>query len=298
MTEVAFTVNNLWILIATVLVFVMHLGFSMLEAGFVRKKNTVNILFKNAMIIAIGLLSYFFIGFNLMYPDEALFGGLFGFDGFGLRSPLGEEGLIEWAGGSYAYYTDFIFQAMFAATCATIVSGAVAERMKLMPFLAFTLVFISLFILLQDLIIQGLNAGELGIWFMLIPLSLVFTGITTALNYYSNRLQKYHIISQSRIMFACIVSIFSVIFGLAGYYFGLLLSSLLASVLTSIWLIYKYRSVFKKKIMKWNIRKKILIKRYRDFPIYNASTSLLDGISVALPVFVLSVLLLPFWAFE
>ena len=80
MTEVAFTVNNLWILIATVLVFVMHLGFSMLEAGFVRKKNTVNILFKNAMIIAIGLLSYFFIGFNLMYPDEALFGGLFGFD--------------------------------------------------------------------------------------------------------------------------------------------------------------------------------------------------------------------------
>ena len=69
MNEVIFTINNLWILIATVLVFVMHLGFSMLEAGFVRRKNTVNILFKNAMIIAIGLLTYFIVVFNLMYPD-------------------------------------------------------------------------------------------------------------------------------------------------------------------------------------------------------------------------------------
>jgi len=63
-----FTVNNLWILIATVLVFVMHLGFSTLEAGFVRQKNVVNILFKNCMIIAIGLLTYYVVGYNLMYP--------------------------------------------------------------------------------------------------------------------------------------------------------------------------------------------------------------------------------------
>ena len=68
MTESLFTTNNLWILIATVLVFIMHLGFATLEAGFVQKKNTVNILFKNCMIISIGLLTYYVMGFNLMYP--------------------------------------------------------------------------------------------------------------------------------------------------------------------------------------------------------------------------------------
>lgn len=144
MNEAIFTANNLWILIATVLVFVMHLGFSMLEAGFVRRKNTVNILFKNAMIIAIGILTYFIMGFNLMYPDEALLHGIIGFDGFGLNPPDGEAGLIGWADGAYTYYTDFIFQAMFAATCATIVSGAVAERIKLMPFLVFTVIFVAI----------------------------------------------------------------------------------------------------------------------------------------------------------
>lgn len=144
MESTAFAVNNLWILVATVLVFVMHLGFAMLEAGFVRRKNTVNILFKNSMIIAIGLLTYYAIGFNLMYPEEALFGGIIGFDGFGLALPEGEAGLIGWADGNYGYYSDFIFQAMFAATCATIVSGAVAERIKLMPFLVFTLTFIAI----------------------------------------------------------------------------------------------------------------------------------------------------------
>ncbi len=143
MNEAIFTTNNLWILIATVLVFVMHLGFATLEAGFVQKKNTVNILFKNCMIIAIGLLTYCLCGFNLMYPGGDG-GGFFGFAGFGLSLPEGAAGGIEYADGSYHYYTDFIFQAMFAATCATIVSGAVAERIKLMPFLIFTLLFVSL----------------------------------------------------------------------------------------------------------------------------------------------------------
>ena len=143
MDEATFTANNLWILIAAVLVFIMHLGFASLESGFVRKKNTVNILFKNSMIIAIGLLSYYFIGFNLMYPDNPI-NGFFGFDGFGLSIPEGAAGAIEYADGAYTYWTDFIFQAMFAATGATIVSGAVAERMKLSSFLVFSLVFVSL----------------------------------------------------------------------------------------------------------------------------------------------------------
>ncbi len=143
MNEATFTTNNLWILIATVLVFIMHLGFAALESGFVRKKNTVNILFKNSMIISIGILSYYLVGFNLMYPEVSL-NGLIGFDGFGLQLPAGDEGGISWADGQYTYFTDFIFQAMFAATGATIVSGAVAERMKLSSFLVFSLVFVAL----------------------------------------------------------------------------------------------------------------------------------------------------------
>lgn len=137
--QTQFTVNNLWILVATVLVFIMHLGFSCLEAGFVQKKNVANILFKNAMIIAIGLITYYFCGFNLMYPGINE-GGFFGFAGFGLN-PTPED--MTAAYGNYTYWTDFIFQGMFAATCATIVSGAVAERIKLGPFLVFATVFVA-----------------------------------------------------------------------------------------------------------------------------------------------------------
>jgi Amt family ammonium transporter len=141
--QATFTANNVWMLVATVLVFIMHLGFSALEAGFVQKKNVVNILFKNAMIIAIGLLTYFVCGFNLMYPGGDG-GGFFGFAGFGLTNPEGAAGLIEYADAGYTYWTDFIFQGMFAATCATIVSGAVAERIKLEPFLIFATLFVAI----------------------------------------------------------------------------------------------------------------------------------------------------------
>jgi len=139
-SEALFTTNNLWILIAAVLVFIMHLGFSALEAGFVRKKNVVNILFKNAMIISIGLITYWLCGFNLMYPGVNE-GGFFGFGGFGLNP--GIDGQSS-AYGDYTYFSDFIFQAMFAATCATIVSGAVAERIKLSSFLIFATLFVAI----------------------------------------------------------------------------------------------------------------------------------------------------------
>lgn len=142
--EATFTANNVWMLVSTVLVFIMHLGFSALEAGFVQKKNVVNILFKNAMIIAIGLLTYWICGFNLMYPGGDFEGAFFGFAGFGLEMPEGAAGLIDYAGGGYTYWTDFIFQGMFAATCATIVSGAVAERIKLEPFLIFATLFVAI----------------------------------------------------------------------------------------------------------------------------------------------------------
>lgn len=139
------TTNNVWMMICTALVFFMHLGFAFLEIGLTRQKNTINILFKNIFIITVGLLLYALVGFNLMYPgfaDSA--SGFFGFAGFGLSSPLTAEGALDLAyNEGYTYWTDFLFQGMFAATAATIVSGAVAERMKILPFMIFTLIYVG-----------------------------------------------------------------------------------------------------------------------------------------------------------
>ena len=140
--DAMFTVNNTWMLVSAFLVFIMHLGFATLESGLTQAKNTVNILFKNVSIIAIGILTYTLCGFNLMYPGD--FNGYFGFSGFGISAPAGVAGLIEYANGAYTYFTDFIFQAMFAATAATIVSGAVAERIKLSSFLIFSTIYVAL----------------------------------------------------------------------------------------------------------------------------------------------------------
>lgn len=128
-------------MIAAVLVFAMHLGFATLEAGLTRSKNTVNIMFKNVMIVAIGLLSYAFIGFDLMYPGDSFAGSFIGLSTIGVSVP--EGGLTSGYNPGFTYWTDFIFQAIFAATCATIVSGAVAERIKLVPFLVFSLLYVS-----------------------------------------------------------------------------------------------------------------------------------------------------------
>ena len=135
-----FMIDNLWILISAFLVFIMHLGFATLEAGLTRSKNTVNILFKNVCIVAIGTLTYAFVGFNLMYPGEDFAGGFFGFAGFWIDPGEGGQSM---AYGDYTYYSDFIFQAVFAATAATIVSGAVAGRIKVGSFLIFSTIFVA-----------------------------------------------------------------------------------------------------------------------------------------------------------
>ena len=140
------TTNNVWMMICTALVFFMHLGFAFLEIGLTRQKNTINILFKNIFIITVGLLLYCLVGFNLMYPgfEEGAY-GFFGFAGFGLDAPLMAEGGLDLKYNTgYTYWTDFLFQGMFAATAATIVSGAVAERMKLAPFMIFTIIYVGL----------------------------------------------------------------------------------------------------------------------------------------------------------
>lgn len=140
-TQGEFMASNVWMMVCTALVFIMNLGFAAVESGLSRSKNTVNILFKNTFIPIIGLLTYFVVGFNLMYPGE--FNGWLGFAGFGLEAP--ENGLTPdyAASHGYTYWTDFLFQGMFAATAATIVSGAVAERVKLWSFMVFSTVFVA-----------------------------------------------------------------------------------------------------------------------------------------------------------
>ena len=139
-----FTANNVWMMICTALVFFMHLGFSFLEIGLTRQKNTINILFKNFFVITVGLLLYAIGGFNLMYPGfEEGAAGFFKFAGFGIAAP--ENGMTAaYADGGYTWWTDFLFQGMFAATAATIVSGAVAERIKLSSFMLFAILYVGL----------------------------------------------------------------------------------------------------------------------------------------------------------
>ena len=139
-----FTANNVWMMICTALVFFMHLGFSLLEIGLTRQKNTVNILFKNFFVITIGLLIYCLGGFNLMYPGfEEGSSGILKFAGFGIGAPEGGM-TTAYADGGYTWWTDFLFQGMFAATAATIVSGAVAERIKLQSFMLFTVLYVGI----------------------------------------------------------------------------------------------------------------------------------------------------------
>jgi len=139
-----FTTNNLWMMISAGLVFIMHLGFATLETGLTQSKNTVNILFKNTMIPCIGILTYAICGFNLMYPGTDYAGGVFGFAGFGVSVSDPLANLTSNYNAGYTYWTDFLFQAMFAATAATIVSGAVAERVKLSSFLVFSTIFVAI----------------------------------------------------------------------------------------------------------------------------------------------------------
>ncbi len=139
------TINNVWMMLCTALVFFMHLGFAFLEIGLTRQKNTINILFKNIFIITVGLLLYALVGFNLMYPAwGANASGYLGDFIFGISAPL-KDGALDLAyNEGYTFWTDFLFQGMFAATAATIVSGAVAERMKILPFMIFTIIYVGL----------------------------------------------------------------------------------------------------------------------------------------------------------
>ncbi len=122
--------NYVWTIIAACLVFFMQAGFALVETGFTRAKNAINIIMKNVMDVSAGSLAFFLVGFGLMFGTSA--GGWIGTDGF-LLGEIGDYS-VEWS------YTFFFFQAVFAATAATIVSGAIAERTAFNSYLIFSVI--------------------------------------------------------------------------------------------------------------------------------------------------------------
>lgn len=142
--ELSYALDTFYFLMCTALVMWMAAGFAMLEAGLVRGKNTVEILNKNALLYGIACIVYLAVGYNIMYPAEAVNAYI-----PGISFLLGADNTVEAvvAGGDDApYYSgmaDFIFQAVFAAATMSIVSGAVAERMRLWPFLTFAVVMVA-----------------------------------------------------------------------------------------------------------------------------------------------------------
>ena len=131
----AFLANNLWLFIATILVIFMNAGFAMVEAGMCRQKNAVNILAKNLFVFALAVTAYWVIGYSLMYGNGD--NGWFYFAGLFFDPAVTPEMITE---ASLVPTVDFLFQAAFAGTAATIVSGLVAERVKFGEFVVFALV--------------------------------------------------------------------------------------------------------------------------------------------------------------
>ncbi len=128
MADVSAALDMIWLVVAAALVFFMQAGFAMVETGLTRAKNASNILMKNLMDFSVGALAYWAVGWALMYGSSA--GGFIGTDQFFL------------AGAESATYRDWFFQVVFAATAATIVSGAMAERTKFSGYLLYS-IFIS-----------------------------------------------------------------------------------------------------------------------------------------------------------
>ena len=134
----AFLANNLWLLIATILVIFMNAGFAMVEAGMCRSKNAVNILAKNLFVFALAVTAYWFIGYSIMYGDSVLGGWFYLKENIIFFDPAVDAATIT--DGGLVPTVDFLFQSAFAGTAATIVSGLVAERVKFGEFVVFALV--------------------------------------------------------------------------------------------------------------------------------------------------------------
>ncbi len=136
--ETGYSLDNMFLLVCAILVLFMQPGFAMLETGLNASKNAVNILFKNVMDLCVGVLLFFLVGYGIMYGDSIL-GGFMSWGGVG----IGGTG-ADVAAGSLTPQSDFLFQVAFAATAATIVSGAVAGRLKFGAYLVYTAVLTGL----------------------------------------------------------------------------------------------------------------------------------------------------------
>ena len=142
-------IDTLWVCIAAFLVFFMNAGFCMLETGFCRQKNAVNVLSKNLIVFALSTVAFWAIGFGLMFGDGNPFVGTTGWFLAGAdNSPAtadaykGVFGALNWTG--VPLLAKFLFQLVFAGTAATIVSGAVAERIKFVDFLIFSVLLVGI----------------------------------------------------------------------------------------------------------------------------------------------------------
>jgi Amt family ammonium transporter len=130
--------DNLWVFIAGALVFFMQAGFGLVEAGLTRAKNVANIMMKNLMDMSAGVLAFLLIGFGIGFGSTEWLDGWFGWGG------LGVKGIDSATGDDLWPATSFFFQAAFAATAATIVSGAMAERTKFKSYLVYSIVITAL----------------------------------------------------------------------------------------------------------------------------------------------------------
>ena len=136
--NVGYALDNIMLFVCAVLVLFMQAGFAMVETGFNAAKNAVNILSKNVMDLCLGALLFWLVGYNIMYPPfEDPAHGYFGFGGFGIGSDYNPD-------SRFHPQVDFLFQVAFAATAATIVSGAVAGRMKFQAYLIYTVILTAI----------------------------------------------------------------------------------------------------------------------------------------------------------
>ncbi len=137
--ELAYAIDNIVLLFSAVLVLFMQAGFAMVETGFNSAKNAVNIMYKNIIDLGAGLIIFWLVGYSIMYGANAIIPGWLAFSGIGIGSTPPEA-----LPGNLNPQVDFLFQAAFAATAATIVSGAVAGRMKISGYLIYSIVITAI----------------------------------------------------------------------------------------------------------------------------------------------------------